>query len=119
MRKGKDQRLVFEADSEILEAGDMRPEYDFSTMQQVGERGRHAKEIRKGYTAIVHHKDGSKTVTHYRPIPGMVFLDPEVRRYFPDAESVNAALRGLIALIPAKRRAARTARPQATEGADQ
>ena len=87
-------------------------------MQHVGERGRHAKEMRQGSTTIVQHKDGSKTVTHSRPIPGMVSLDPEVRRSFPDAASVNAARRGLMALIPAKRRAARTARPQATEGAE-
>jgi len=34
-------------------------------------------------------------------------LDPDVRAYFPDTEAVNSTLRGLIALIPAKRRARR------------
>ena len=43
----------------------------------------------------------------------MIHLAPDVRRYFPDSNAVNAALRGLIALIPAKRRAVRKARQQA------
>ena len=119
MKKGKTQRLVFEADTPVLDAGDMRPEYDFSTMKQVGEHGRHAKAMRKGYTTILHHKDGTKEVTHYRPLDGCVVLDRDVRAYFTDSEAVNTALRGLIALIPAKRRAARKARQQATERATQ
>jgi hypothetical protein len=40
----------------------------------------------------------------------MLHLAPDVRHYFPDSDAVNAALRGLIALIPAKRRASRKAR---------
>ena len=75
----KDKYLVFEADKPILDAGDMRPEYDFSTIKQVGERGRHAKAMRKGYTTILHHKDGTKEVTHYRPLDGCVVLDRDVR----------------------------------------
>ena len=92
----------------------MRPEYDF----RGGVRGQHYKDLSQGYTTVVHHKDGSKSVTHYRPIPGMILLAPDVRAYFPDADTVNAALRGLIALIPAKRRAARKAQRQAKEGKD-
>ena len=109
--------LVFEAGSPILEAGDMRPEYDFSQLQQVGERGRHAKTMRQGYTTVLHHKDGTREVTHYRPLPGTVQLAPDVHAYFPDAEAVNTALRGLIALIPVRRRAIRKARRQAKEDA--
>ena len=109
----KDKYLVFEADKPILDAGDMRPEYDFSQLQPVGERGRHAKAMRKGYTTIMNHPDGTKEVTHYRPLPGSVVLDQDVRAYFPSSDAVNAALRGLIALIPARRRAARKARQQA------
>ena len=109
----KDKYLVFEADKPILDAGDMRPEYDFSQLQPVGERGRHAKAMRKGYTTIMNHPDGTKEVTHYRPLPGSVVLDQDVRAYFPSSDAVNDALRGLIALIPAWRRAARKARQQA------
>ena len=105
---------VFEAESEVLDAGQMRPEYDF----RGGVRGKHYKDLSKGYTTIIHHKDGSKTVTHYCPIPGMIPLAPDVRAYFPDADAVNAALRGLIALLPAKRRTARKAQRQTKEGKD-
>jgi hypothetical protein len=97
---------VFEADSHILDAGDMRPEYDFSTMQALP-CGTHYKDLSKGYTSIVHHPEGSKGITHYRPLEGCVVLDRDVREYFPDADAVNTALRGLIALVPTKRRARR------------
>lgn len=33
-------------------------------------------------------------------IEGLVLLDPDVRAYFPDGESVNRAPRGLIQLLP-------------------
>lgn len=84
----------------------MLPEYDVSG----GVRGTYAKAMRHGYTTVVHHQDGSQTITHYRPLPGTVTLDPDVRAYFPDAEAVNAALRGLMALIPTRRRRTRTAK---------
>jgi hypothetical protein len=48
----------------------------------------------------------------------MIPLAPDVRAYFPDADAVNAALRGLIALLPAKRRMARKAQRQTKEGKD-
>jgi hypothetical protein len=86
---------------------DLRPEYDFTGVP--GVRGKYAKALRKGYTRVVHQKDGTKEITYVRPLDGSVVLDPDVQTYFPDAEAVNQALRGLIALIPTKRR-----RPQQT-----
>ncbi len=73
-------------------------------LKQVGERGRFHKARREGYTTVVTHPDGTKEITrhHYRPVPGSVVLDQDVRAYFPDSEAVNAALRGLMALIPAQ-----------------
>ncbi len=47
----------------------LRPEYDLSKLKQVGERGRHAKRTRQGYTTEVAHGDGSKTITHYQVHP--------------------------------------------------
>ena len=115
MKRAKQPSVpVFEAESEVLDAGQMRPEYDF----RGGVRGKHYKDLSQGYTTVVHHQDGSKTVTHYHPIPGMIPLAPDVRAYFPDADAVNAALRGLMALIPAKRRTARKAQRQTKEGQD-
>jgi hypothetical protein len=86
---------------------DLRPEYDFTGVP--GVRGKYSKALQKGYTRVVHQKDGTKEITYVRPLDGSVVLDPDVQTYFPDAEAVNQALRGLIALIPPKRR-----RPQQT-----
>ena len=75
---------------------EMRPEYDFSG----GVRGKHYKAYRAGHTVTVHRIDGTDKVQHFEGEPCMVELAPDVRVYFPDAESVNRALRGLIQLIP-------------------
>ncbi len=80
----------------------MRSEYDFTS----GVRGKHAKAMEKGYTVRVTAADGSVTERHYSGNEGTVVLEPDVREYFPDSESVNAALRSLIKLIPKKRKSA-------------
>ncbi len=95
-----------------VEPDTLRPEYDLSRLVQVGERGKYHKALRKGYTRTVQHKDGTQEITHFRPLPGTIHLDPDVRAYFPDSEAVNAALRELIALIPAKSRVARQQKAQ-------
>ncbi len=51
---------------------DLRPEYDFSKMKFVG-RGIYAERYRSG--------------------TNVVLLDPDVRKAFPDDDSVNEALR--------------------------
>jgi hypothetical protein len=79
----------------------MRSEYDFSG----GTRGRHYRAMQAGYTITVHQSDGSTLVEEVRPVAGAVVLDPDVREFFPDSESVNATLRSLIRLIPAPRKA--------------
>ena len=82
----------------------MRPEYDFTGVP--GVRGKHAAAMRRGYTCTVHHADGTREITHVRPLERSIILDPDVQAYFPDAEAVNTALRGLIALRPRRRRRA-------------
>lgn len=79
---------------------DMAPEYDFSG----GVRGKHAREYRQGVTVTVHKSDGTQEQRLYDFPDGAVMLDPDIRPYFPDAESVNHALRGLIDLIPNDRK---------------
>lgn len=74
----------------------MLPEYDFSS----GVRGKHAEAYQRGYKTTIHRADGSLEERDYTLPEGVVVLDPDVRTYFPDAESVNNALRGLIKLIP-------------------
>ena len=77
----------------------MRPEYDFSK----GERGRYFRRLRQGYTVEIHKADGTVEVRHHPPEKGTVRLEPDVSEYFPDSDSVNAALRSLIDLIPKKK----------------
>jgi hypothetical protein len=80
---------------------DMLPEYDFTG--QKGVRGKHAKAMREGYTVTIHQQDGTTLVQNFTLQENAVVLDADVRGYFPDSESVNRALRALIALIPEKR----------------
>ncbi|MGI8787325.1 MAG: hypothetical protein ACR2HG_06150 [Pyrinomonadaceae bacterium] len=76
---------------------EMRDEYDFRGKK--GVRGKYYEAMKNGYTTIIHKSDGSTVFKETRPI----FLDEDVQTYFPDAKSVNDALRGLIALVPEKR----------------
>lgn len=78
---------------------EMLPEYDFSG----GVRGKHSRAFRRGYTVIIHKADGTTEERDYTLPEGAVLLDPDVRAYFPDGETVNTALRGLINLIPHER----------------
>ena len=50
------------------------------------------KFVQKDYTAIIHKSDESAVVTETRPI----FLNEDVKIYFPNSESVNNALHSLI-----------------------
>ena len=75
---------------------DMLPEYDFSQ----GVRGKHYQAYRKGNRVTINKEDGTKVVQNFVLEEGTIRLDPDVKEYFPDSESVNHALRTLINLIP-------------------
>ncbi len=77
---------------------DMLPEYDFSGKE--GVRGKYYQAYRQGHTVRVIQEDGSATTQYFTLDEGVVLLAPDVREYFPDSDSVNQALRGLIQLIP-------------------
>ena len=72
---------------------DMREEYDFSE----GVRGKHYKAYREGHAVHIHKSDGTTLVQYFTQEDGAVMLDPDVKAHFPDSESVNRALRSLIA----------------------
>ena len=91
---------------------DMRPEYDFSG--RTGVRGKYYQKLRQGYTIKIQREDGTTVVQHITRPEGTVTLDADVREYFPDAESVNTALRTLIHLVPQKK-AKRTRAAEATK----
>jgi hypothetical protein len=78
---------------------DMLPEYDFTG----GVRGKHYRAMQAGYTVTIHKADGTRIVKQYKPARGTVVLAPDVRKFFPNSESVNSTLRSLITLIPSKR----------------
>ena len=80
----------------------MRNEYDFSG----GIRGKHYQQMSNGYKITVHHPDGTSTIQEFTPEKGAVILAPDVQKYFPDSESVNATLRTLIKLVPFNRKPA-------------
>lgn len=75
---------------------EMRAEYDFSG----GVRGKHAAAYQEGHSVTIHKKDGTTVVQNFKLEEGAVIIEPDVREYFPDAESVNKALRALIAIAP-------------------
>jgi hypothetical protein len=75
---------------------EMQPLYDFTG----GVRGKHAHAYQFGYRVVIHKQDGSKEEREYILPEGAIILEPDVRAYFPDAESVNRTLRDLIRLIP-------------------
>ncbi len=59
---------------------DLRPEYDLSKLKG-GVRGKYVKRFQKG--------------------TNLVLLSPDVAKYFPDEQSVNAALRSLVGIAKA------------------
>ncbi len=79
----------------------MRREYDF----RGGVRGKHYRALQGGYTITVRRADGTKLVKHVKPAKGTIILEPEIRKYFPDSDSVNTTLRSLVRLIRTERRA--------------
>jgi hypothetical protein len=78
---------------------EMLPEYDFKN----GVRGKHYKACRKGHNVKIHRIDGSVTTQYFKLEDGAVMIEPDVRAYFPDSESVNRALRSIIELFPNKK----------------
>ena len=84
-----------------VEDNNMRAEYDFTG----GVRGKHYRAMQAGYTITVHKADGTTVAKDVMPKEGAVILEPDIRTYFPDSESVNRALRCLIPLLPKKYRA--------------
>jgi hypothetical protein len=78
----------------------MRPEYDFTN----GVRGKHHKSLRQGYSVRIQRSDGTTLVQHVKLEEGTVLLEPDVRKYFPDSDAVNSALRCLIPLVATRLR---------------
>jgi hypothetical protein len=76
---------------------EMKPEYDFTGRK--GERGKYYEAYRRGHTVRIYEADGTVTTQYFGLEDGVVMLEQDVRAYFSDSESVNAALRSLIELM--------------------
>jgi len=85
--------------------GDMRSEYDFSSMKG-GVRGKYYKAYRGGHKVIIHKKDSTDLVQYFKLEDGAVMLEPDVKKFFPTSQAVNKVLRALVEIIPSKRRVA-------------
>ena len=82
-------------ENQIPEEGDnMLPEYGFTGKK--GVRGKYFLDRQQGHTVQIVNEDGTVTVQHFGPT---ITLDADVAEYFPDAESVNKALRALISIF--------------------
>ena len=88
---------------EVSEKEDMKSEYDFSSIKGAV-RGKYYKAYRAGHKVVIHQGDGTTSIQYFRLEEGAVMLEPDVRKYFSSSESVNKALRSLIAIIPSKKR---------------
>ena len=86
-----------------VEQEDMKSEYDFLNMKG-SVRGKYYKAYRAGHKVDINKADGTTSVQYFKLVEGAVMLEPDVKKYFPNSESVNKALRSLIAIIPSKRR---------------
>jgi len=77
---------------------EMQSEYDFAG--KTGVRGKYYQAYRRGHSVRIHKANGTVATQHFTLQEGAVMLEPDVRKYFPNSESVNQALRSLISLIP-------------------
>ena len=73
---------------------EMLAKYDFTGKKAV--RGKYAKSFNDGHSVRIF--DGDKLVSE----DFFAAIEPDVREFFPDSESINRALRALITIIPAR-----------------
>lgn len=80
---------------------DLKEEYDLSELKNPV-RGKYYQQYQKGHSVTIHNEDGTIKVEHFpsENNSDIIILDPDVKKYFPDSQSVNSTLRSLIKLIP-------------------
>lgn len=79
---------------------DLREEYDLSKLKNPV-IGKHSQQYQQGHSVTIHHEDKTTTTEIFAPeSDDAIILDPDVKIYFPDSQSVNSTLRSLINLIP-------------------
>jgi len=93
MKKTKDKAAAMQ---------NMLPEYDLTDLK--GVRGKYHRAYRRGHTVRIQNADGTVSVQYFTLQDGAVMLEPDVKRHFPTAASVNKALRSFIAAPRGKSR---------------
>ncbi|HEY9703794.1 MAG TPA: hypothetical protein V6C58_15200 [Allocoleopsis sp.] len=63
-------------------------------------RGKYYQQYQQGHSVTIHHEDGTTTTEHFPPENDVIILATDVKKYFPNSESVNNALRHLLLAIP-------------------
>ena len=86
---------------------EMLPEYNFKGKK--GMRGKYFIGPEQAHAVHIEHQNGTVTKQYFNSLEKTITLDPDVAAYFPDSESVNNALRTLIALVPNKQLAEKKA----------
>ena len=56
-----------------------------------GVRGRHHKAYRVGHSVTVYKEDATVQIQHFTLEEGPVLFEWDVRKYFPDSETVDRA----------------------------
>jgi hypothetical protein len=108
-------RLMKKTEQERRESEetDMLPEYNLTGKK--GVRGKYYRAYRQGHTVRVLKEDGTTSLSYFTLEDGAVMLEPDVRAYFPDSQAVNAALRGLIKLVPQRKGSSRYPKARASD----
>lgn len=71
-----------------------------TSLASKGERGKYFRAYREGHEVRIRKADGTIDIQYYSLKDGAIMWEPDVRRYFPDSDSLHNALRTLITLIP-------------------
>jgi hypothetical protein len=69
---------------------DLRAEYDLSQLKNPV-KGKYYQQYQQGHSVTIHHEDGTTTTEHFPSENDVIILDPDVKKYFPNSESVNNA----------------------------
>ena len=81
---------------------DIFPNYDF----RKGDKPNYAKKFSDGAIITIYSANGKPSKKKVIVKQSLVILDADVSKVFPDAQSVNSALRHLIAALPKKQKKA-------------
>ena len=81
---------------EEYEKDDILPSYNLAGKTPT--KGKFHGRFENGYTVAIHNGDGTTTIKRF-PAENMIALAPDLRERFPDAETVDRALRSYLSIL--------------------